>query len=41
VVLAFVALIRRIRILIPRWAELFPLYAIGSVVMFWERIAAF
>jgi hypothetical protein len=32
--LAFVALIRRICIPIPRWAELFPLYAIGSVVMF-------
>jgi hypothetical protein len=43
VALAFVALIRRIRIPIPRWAELFPLYAMGSVVMFWvvQRIAAF
>jgi hypothetical protein len=43
VVLAFIALIRRIRIPIPRWAELIPPYAIGSVAMFWviQRIAAF
>jgi hydrogenase/urease accessory protein HupE len=43
VVLAFIALIRRIRIPFPRWAELVPPYAIGSVAMFWvvQRIAAF
>jgi hypothetical protein len=42
-VLAFVAFIRRIRIPLPRWAELFPLYAIGSVAKFWvvQRIADF
>jgi hydrogenase/urease accessory protein HupE len=43
VVLAFIAVIRRIRIPSPRWAELVPPYAIGSVAMFWviQRIAAF
>jgi hydrogenase/urease accessory protein HupE len=43
VVLAFIALIRRIRIPFPRWAELVPPYAIGSIAMFWvvQRIAAF
>jgi hydrogenase/urease accessory protein HupE len=43
VVLAFIALVRRIRIPSPRWAELIPPYAIGSVAMFWvlQRIAAF
>lgn len=42
-VLAFSALIRRIPIPIPRWAELVPPYAIGGVAMFWvfQRIAAF
>lgn len=34
-VLTFVALIRRARIPLPRWAELVPPYAIGSVAMFW------
>jgi HupE / UreJ protein len=43
VVLAFIAVIRRIRIPFPRWAELVPSYAIGSVAMFWvlQRIVAF
>jgi hydrogenase/urease accessory protein HupE len=43
VVLAFIALVRRIRIPSPRWTELVPPYAIGSVAMFWviQRIAAF
>jgi hypothetical protein len=43
VVLAFIALVRRIRIPLPRWTELVPPYAIGSVAMFWviQRIAAF
>jgi hypothetical protein len=43
VVLAFITLIRRIRIPVPRWAELVPPYAIGSMAMFWviERLAAF
>jgi hydrogenase/urease accessory protein HupE len=43
VVLAFIALVRRIRIPFPRWTELVPPYAIGSVAMFWvvQRIALF
>jgi hydrogenase/urease accessory protein HupE len=43
VVLAFIALVRRIRIPLPRWAELLPPYGIGATAMFWviERIAAF
>jgi hypothetical protein len=43
VVLSFIALIRRIRIPLPRWAELVPPYAIGGLAMFWviQRIAAF
>ena len=43
VVLALIALVRRIRIPFPRWAELVPPYAIGSVAMFWviQRIALF
>jgi hydrogenase/urease accessory protein HupE len=43
VVLSVIALVRRIRMPIPRWAELVPPYAIGSVAMFWviQRIAAF
>jgi hypothetical protein len=43
VVLALVALIRRIRIAIAPWAELVPPYAIGSMAMFWviQRLAAF
>jgi hydrogenase/urease accessory protein HupE len=43
VVLAFIALIRRIRIPFPRWAELISPYAIGGVAMFWviQRITTF
>ena len=43
VVLAFMALIRRIRIRVPSWAELVPPYAIGGVAAFWviQRLAAF
>jgi hypothetical protein len=43
VVLGGIALVRRIRIPSPRWGELVPPYAIGSVAMFWviQRIAAF
>jgi hydrogenase/urease accessory protein HupE len=43
VVLAFIALVRRVRIPFPRWAEFVPPYAIGGVAMFWviQRIAAF
>ena len=43
VMLAFMAVIHRIRIPFPRWAEFVPPYAIGSVAMFWvlQRIAAF
>jgi hypothetical protein len=43
VVLSSIALVRRIRVPSPRWAELIPPYAIGSVAMFWvlQRIAAF
>ena len=42
-VLSLIALVRRIHIPFPRWAELVPPYAIGSVAMFWviQRIAAF
>jgi hypothetical protein len=43
VVLGAIALMRRIPLRVPRWAELVPPYAIGSVAMFWivQRIAAF
>jgi hydrogenase/urease accessory protein HupE len=43
VVLAFIALVRRVHIPFPRWAEFIPPYAIGSVAMFWviQRIALF
>jgi hydrogenase/urease accessory protein HupE len=42
-VLAYVALARRARLALPRWAEPAPAYAIGSVAMFWvlERVAQF
>lgn len=42
-VLAFIALIRRMRFPLPRWTGLVPPYAIGSVAMFWviQRLAAF
>jgi len=35
VVLASIALVRRLSIPLPRWAELVPPYAIGSVAMSW------
>jgi HupE / UreJ protein len=35
VVLSLVAIGRRIRIPVPRWAELIPPYAIGTMAMFW------
>jgi len=43
VVLGFIALVRRVHIPFPRWTELVPPYAIGSVAMFWvlQRIVAF
>jgi hypothetical protein len=43
VVLGAITLMRRIPLRVPRWAELVPPYAIGSVAMFWivQRIAAF
>jgi hypothetical protein len=43
VVLAFVGLIRRVRLPVPQWAGIIPPYAIGSVAMFWvlQRIAMF
>ena len=36
-------LVRRIPLRLPRWAELIPPYAIGSIAMFWvvQCIAAF
>jgi hypothetical protein len=42
-VLVLVAGAKRVRIAWPRWAELVPPYAIGSVAIFWvvQRIAAF
>ena len=43
VVLAVIALVKRIPLRVPRWAELIPPYAIGSIAMFWviQRVAAF
>lgn len=43
VVLAFMALLRRIRVHVPKRAELVPPYAIGIVAMFWvfQRVASF
>ena len=43
VVLAFIALVRRSRIPLPRWTELVPPYAIGGIAMFWtiQRLSAF
>ena len=42
-VLSVVAVVRRVRVPIPRWVELVPPYAIGTLAMFWviQRIAAF
>ncbi len=43
VVLALIALVRRIRIPVPRWTELVPPYAIGTFAMFWviQRTVSF
>jgi hypothetical protein len=43
VVLGIIALIRRVRITFPQWAELVPPYAIGSLASYWliARVAAF
>jgi HupE/UreJ protein len=43
VALTFIAFFRRIPLRVPRWTELVPPYAIGSVAMFWvvQRVAAF
>ena len=42
-VLASIALVRRLRLPLPRWTPLVPPYAIGSVAMFWviERMLGF
>jgi len=42
VVLFLIALTRRVRIPFPRWAELVPPYAIGTIAMFWviQRLTA-
>ena len=42
-VLSSFALVRRIRIALPNWAELVPPYAIGTLAMFWviQRVLAF
>ncbi|MGA8051340.1 MAG: HupE/UreJ family protein [Burkholderiales bacterium] len=41
--LSTLAWIRHVRLQLPRWADLVPPYAIGSVAMFWvvQRVAAF
>jgi hydrogenase/urease accessory protein HupE len=43
VVLTLIVWARRIPLRLPRWAELIPPYAIGSLAMFWvvQRVAAF
>ena len=43
VVLAVIAVVRRINLPVPSWAQSVPAYAIGGVAMFWviQRIAAF
>jgi hypothetical protein len=43
VVLALIALVRRLPLRVPCWTELIPPYAIGSIAMFWviQRVAAF
>jgi len=42
-VLSLIGLVRGIHISFPRWTELVPPYAIGSVAMFWfiERTLSF
>ncbi|HWQ92542.1 MAG TPA: HupE/UreJ family protein [Clostridia bacterium] len=43
VALSLIALMRRVRFVVPRWAELVPPYAIGALAMFWviQRAASF
>jgi hydrogenase/urease accessory protein HupE len=43
VVLSLIALVARVYIPFPRWTELVPPYAIGTIAMFWviQRITAF
>ena len=43
VMLSLIGVVQRMRVPFPRWMELAPPYAIGSVAMFWviQRIAAF
>lgn len=43
VVMSLIALARRVRISFPRWTELVPPYAIGTIAMFWviQRLTAF
>jgi hydrogenase/urease accessory protein HupE len=43
VVLSLIAVFRRTRIAVPRWAEFVPPYAIGAVAMFWviQRTVSF
>jgi hypothetical protein len=43
VVLTLISLVRRFPLRLPRWAELIPPYAIGSIAMFWviQRVTAF
>jgi len=42
VVMFLIALARRVRIPFPRWTELVPPYAIGTIAMFWviQRLTA-
>jgi hydrogenase/urease accessory protein HupE len=42
-VMSLIALARRVRISFPRWTELVPPYAIGTIAMFWviQRITSF
>jgi hypothetical protein len=42
-VLSLLELVRRLRVPLPRWTELVPPYAIGSIAMFWviQRISTF
>lgn len=41
-VLALIGMARRLKVSAPQWARLVPLYAIGTLAMFWviQRIAA-
>jgi hydrogenase/urease accessory protein HupE len=42
-ILTFTAFVKRAKISVPRWAEIIPPYAIGSMAMFWviQRVAAY